>query len=426
MGATVVARLGLQGRYTERSFRLSDLAATIHAATPERLGLAFHVSQAGEPRVLLECEFDPGPASTDAQERAELLKENLFRADAAGRFDCVFTDGTAADFAETASLTVRLPADATLQRGQWVALPVPLLDAAVDLLRHAQSNGLELWYHIRLHVREGDATLARRLIPAVAELSTHGSRPDLEQALRDTIGIVSAEGWTALESFVVPSAGASRTWLENLIERRLEAAMPFVPKDYWTLQWNEDPQHDDSADVQQARDPTYPDRVLEALVPSQADSPLPLAVSRPVPSVDGDYVFISYAHADRDYGLRLVDLLSESGVRVWWDKGIEAGTVWDEELERRIRDAGAVVVCLTATYEQSRYCTRELKFADLKSKAILPIAITPWTWGEGLQLMFQELQVSAFEDGRGFPAFRDALRAAAPGVFADAPEAVRP
>jgi hypothetical protein len=197
--------------------------------------------------------------------------------------------------------------------------------------------------------------------------------------------------------------------------------MLFFPHDYWTMQWGEGPQQGASADVQQARDARYLDRVIETIVPSRADSPLPMPVKRPVPSVEGDYVFISYAHADREYGLRLIDLLSESGVRAWWDKGIEAGTVWDEELERRIRDAGAVVVCLTASYEQSRYCTRELKFADLKGKRILPIASNPWTWGEGLQLMFQELQVSVFEDGKGFPAFRDALRAAAPGVFADAP-----
>jgi TIR domain len=424
MVASVAARLGLQGRFTEHSFRLSDLAATIHAFTPERFELAFHVSVTGESTLFLECEFDPGPGLTDAQGRAELLKENLFRADVAGRLDCLFTDGSAAGFAEVTSLSVQSPADAALQSGRWVALPLPLLDAAVDLFQHAQSNGFELGYRIRLHTRDGDAALARRLVPAAAELSARGHRPDLERALRETIGIVSDDGWTALESFFLPPTGGSRTWVEKLVHRRLEAAMRFFPKDYWTMQWDGEPQQGASADVQQARDASYPDRVLETIVPSQADSPLPMAVSRPTPSVEGNYVFVSYAHADRDYGLRLIDLLSASGVRVWWDKGIEAGTVWDEELERRVRDAGAVVVCLTARYEQSRYCTRELKFADLKGKRILPIAPKPWTWGEGLQLMFQELQVSVFEDGKGFPAFRDALRAAAPSVFADAPEGV--
>jgi hypothetical protein len=47
----------------------------------------------------------------------------------------------------------------------------------------------------------------------------------------------------------------------------------------------------------------------------------------------------------------------------------------------------------------------------------LAIAPTPWVWGSGLQLMFQELQVASFDQGRGFGAFRDALRTAAPRVF---------
>jgi hypothetical protein len=260
--ASVAARLGLQGRFTEHTFGLSDLARTIHAFTPERLELAFHVSVLGESTLFLECEFDPGSGLTDAKGRAELLKENLFRADVAGRFYCVFTDGTAAGFAEMTSLSVQLPANAALQSGRWVALPLPLLDAAVDLFQYAQSNGLELGYRIRLYRRDGDAALARRLVPAVAELSTRGHRPDLERALRETIGIVSDDGWTALESFLLPPAGGSRTWVENLVQRRLEAAMPFFPKDYWTMQWYGEPQHDASADVQHARDARYPDRVL--------------------------------------------------------------------------------------------------------------------------------------------------------------------
>ncbi len=422
MPASVAARLGLQGRFTERTFQLRDLVNTVHAFEPERLELGFLLSTDGGATLNLACEFDPGPGpGSDEQERAQLLKENLLRADIAGRLDCVFVDDPGSVFPPMQSLSVLLPDDAALQNGQWLALPLPLLDAAVDVFQHALANGFEVGYRIGLCQRPGDATLARRLAPALAELSTRGRRPDIEGAVRDAIGVVKDGGWWALESFLLPRDAMNRAWLENLLQRRLKEAMPFFPGDYWAMRWDEAPPEGASADVQQARDASYPDLVLETIVPSQPDSPLPLAISRPAPAVEGDYVFISYAHANRDYGMRLIDLLAASGVRVWYDNGIEPGTVWDEELERRIREAGAVVVCLTAQYEQSRYCTREIKFADLLAKRIMPIAPKPWTWGAGLQLMFQELQVCAFDDGQGFPAFRDALRAAAPGVFADAP-----
>jgi hypothetical protein len=117
----------------------------------------------------------------------------------------------------------------------------------------------------------------------------------------------------------------------------------------------------------------------------------------------------------------LTRLLDESHVRYWFDADIKPGATWDEELEQRISEAAVVVVCLTDEYERSRYCTREIKFADTQQKRILPIAPEPRVWGKGFQFMFQELQIGSFDDGRGFRAFRDALQAAAPGVFAEAP-----
>ena len=195
--------------------------------------------------------------------------------------------------------------------------------------------------------------------------------------------------------------------------------MAFLPADFWTV-GRDAPvvPASPAAAIQRARTVDFPDQLLEAVAPSRNDKVLAVPQRSALPVSDGDYVFVSYAHANRDYGEQVIARLRDAGVRVWFDAGIQPGTVWDEELESRIRCAGAVVVCLTAHYEQSRYCTRELKFADLLAKPILPVAPTPWVWGSGLQLMFQELQVASFDQGRGFVALRDALRMAAPQVFA--------
>src|SRR3954452_8870675 len=201
VSASVAARLGLQGRYTEPSFQLRDLAKTVHAFEPDRLDLCFLLSRDGDATLNIACEFDPVPGG-DAQARAQLFKENLLRADIAGRFDCLFVDDPGSVFRPMPSLSVRLPHDAALQNGPWLALPLPLLDAAVDVFQHALANGFEGGYLIRLRQRPGDATLARRLAPALAELSTRGRRADIEDALREAISLVSDDGWAALESFL--------------------------------------------------------------------------------------------------------------------------------------------------------------------------------------------------------------------------------
>ena len=423
MRATVAARLGLEGGFTKRGFHLRNLAAAVHAFRPESLDCDFVLSASGESALVLRCDFEPGSTTTDALDRAALFKENLLRADFAGHFDCMFLDHRDAGLRGMQSLSVLLPEDAALQTGQWLAVPMPLVDSAVDAFQYAQASGQEFVYRLRLRLRDGNVALARRLAPAVAYLNARGRRPDLETALRNAATTVRDDGWAATESFLVPQTAASRTWVENLLQRRLAATMPFFPVDSWVMHWDQDSRNGTSVEVQGARDASYFDLVLDTIAPSQHESPVLLAATRPAPTIDGDYVFVSYAHADADYGRRVIDLLTRSGVRVWYDDRIHAGTVWDEELERRIKDAGAVVVCLTTNYEHSRYCTRELKFADLKGKRILPISPKKMAWGAGLEMMFQELQVCVFEDGRGFATFHDALLAAAPRVFMASPMA---
>ena len=409
MSARVVARLSLQGQFTQRSFRLLDLAATLHAFAPQRIELCFHLGAQGESTLYLACAFDA------ADERAQLLRENLLRADFAGRFDCVFIEG-ADGVPAMRTVGIAVPDDAQLPSGQWIALPVSLLAAAVDVFRHAQANGLCVGYRVCLVPREAGPGSARPLVPALATLTTRRAQPELTEALRGAIEVISGDGWSAQEALMLPD-GADVAWLEKLVLHRLRLDLPFFPSDFWEIRRDGPAPPSLAQQVQQARGLAYPEAVLEAIAPSHAEAaPLPIR-RQPSAAGAGDYVFLSYAHADDEHAQKVRALLGESGVRVWYDRGIQPGAVWDQELENRIREAGAFVACLSAFYEQSRYCRRELKFADLLSKPILPIAPVAWSWGEGLQLMFQELQVCSFEQAQGFESLLQALRRAAPRVF---------
>lgn len=421
MTAHVAARLGLGGRFTTRSFELRDVVASLNALQPQRCDLRFVQSADAATTLQLQCEFD-GAA---AESRAQRLKENLLRGDIAGRHDTLLVaDGGGAPGGAT--LALGAPNDATLPGGQWFALPASLRAAAVDVLQHAQANGIDVSYRVEMVARDADPALARQLIPALAAVATRGRQPDVEAALKDAIAIAKANGWAASESFIVADDYAG-DWIAQLVRRRLNADADFLPADYWGLVDAADTPGDSAADespaeaILRVRRSDFIDELFETIAPSLNQKVLAQPARPPMPpATTGDYVFVSYAHADRDYGNQIIARLQDAGVRVWFDAGIEPGTVWDDTLESRLRDAGAVVVCLTAAYEASRYCTREIKFADLLSKPILPIAPRAWMWGSGLQLMFQELQVAAYDQGPGFAALRNALRSTAPQVFATA------
>ena len=421
MTAQVAARLGLGGRFTTRSFELRDVVASLNALQPLRCDLRFMQSADTASTLQLRCELD-GAA---AESRAQRLKENLMRGDIAGRHDTLLvTDGGGAPGGVT--LALGAPDDATLPGGQWFALPASLRAAAVDVLKHAQANGIGIGYRVEMVRRDADSTLARRLIPALAAAANHGRQPNVEAALKDAITIVNADGWAASESFIVADDDDA-DWISRLVRRRLNADANFLPADYWGLVDAADLPGTSAADespattIQRVRGSGFIDDLFETIAPSLNQTMLAQPARLPMPpTTAGNYVFVSYAHADRDYGNQIIARLQHAGVRVWFDAGIEPGTVWDDTLESRLRDAGAVVVCLTAAYEASRYCTREIKFADLLAKPILPIAPQAWVWGSGLQLMFQELQVAAYDQGPGFVALRDALRSTAPQVFATA------
>ena len=411
------ALLTLRGRFGERGFHLGGLATALRAPGPAVLDLCFRVDASAGPSLILQCEH-----GGDAFEAG--LRERLLRGDIAGRFDCQWLGDGQSVALPPHVLRVEAPAGA-LPSGKWIAFPAPLTSAAVAVLEDAVEQGYEAAYRITLHSRRADTGLARRLIPALAEVASRGRLAALEGCLRTTIEQMSQPGWYADETLLLPAGEALRTAVQSLVECELGAGTAFLGGDYWRCSWDEDfagradtGGADDTLLVQQARPATFLTDLFEMLLPSLPGDPLPQPRREAAVSA-GDYVFVSYAHADRAYGMRIIEQLRKAGVRVWFDSGIDAGAVWDDALERRIREAGAIVACITSGYEASRYCTRELKFADLIGKPILPIAPNPWSWGPGLQLMFQELQICSYDEGRGLPAFYRALRAGSPQVFAE-------
>ena len=67
------------------------------------------------------------------------------------------------------------------------------------------------------------------------------------------------------------------------------------------------------------------------------------------------HVFVSYCHDNKDDVARLVEDLKNAGEPVWWDDDILGGRDWKEAIREAMKNAYAVVVCLSPELTEERY-----------------------------------------------------------------------
>lgn len=87
------------------------------------------------------------------------------------------------------------------------------------------------------------------------------------------------------------------------------------------------------------------------------------------------YIFASYAHKDNDVVLPIIELMQKNGFRVWYDKGIEAGTEWAAYIEEHLLGCDKFVLFLSKASIESINCREEFGLARLEEKDILVIYI---------------------------------------------------
>ena len=76
-----------------------------------------------------------------------------------------------------------------------------------------------------------------------------------------------------------------------------------------------------------------------------------------------DYIFISYSHKDSEEVLKVIAYLSEQGVRIWYDEGIDPGTEWDENIASHINGCSGMIAFISENYLSSSNCSDEMNYA---------------------------------------------------------------
>lgn len=78
---------------------------------------------------------------------------------------------------------------------------------------------------------------------------------------------------------------------------------------------------------------------------------------------DLPFVFVSYAHRNKEEAMRIIGHLRETGHRVWCDAGIDPGTEWAEGIAKRIEHCTCFIALISASYLASSNCRDEINYA---------------------------------------------------------------
>ena len=75
------------------------------------------------------------------------------------------------------------------------------------------------------------------------------------------------------------------------------------------------------------------------------------------------YVFFSYCHEDQKEVFEIAEKMYDMRYRVWYDKALEAGKPFDDDIADHIKACDVFIIFLSKHYLDSPYCDMELKFA---------------------------------------------------------------
>ena len=113
----------------------------------------------------------------------------------------------------------------------------------------------------------------------------------------------------------------------------------------------------------------------------------------PVYEGENPFVFVSYALKDNESVCRILRILHERGLRIWYDDGLEPCSETYEYIASHLDKAEAVIAFITENYVNSMNCCREISFAQMKKKIIIAVFIEKMELSPGKELQLLTGQI---------------------------------
>ena len=105
-----------------------------------------------------------------------------------------------------------------------------------------------------------------------------------------------------------------------------------------------------------------------------------------------NYIFISYAHADREEVFKLLSEFEEKGYRFWYDDGIAPGSEWPEDIAQHLNNSYVVMAIITPRSVNSVNCKREINYALAQNKHFLSVILEKTEMSAGLEMQLSSQQ----------------------------------
>lgn len=115
------------------------------------------------------------------------------------------------------------------------------------------------------------------------------------------------------------------------------------------------------------------------------------------------YVFISYCREDSELCSKLVKLLYENGVRVWFDNAIHVGDMWPDVIAKHLQQSRVCILLISDGFVQSVNCNKELTFSYKHNIPTVPIIIDGTNITPGMDLMISSTQYIKIKAGGILP-----------------------
>ena len=107
---------------------------------------------------------------------------------------------------------------------------------------------------------------------------------------------------------------------------------------------------------------------------------------------DKPYIFLSYAHIDRELAHSVIEYLQEKNFNVWFDEGIHTGTQWEDVIIDKIKNCWMMVFLVTKNSLASDWCRQELTFAKEKGKKFINVVINNPTFPDWFNFSYKRYQ----------------------------------
>lgn len=106
----------------------------------------------------------------------------------------------------------------------------------------------------------------------------------------------------------------------------------------------------------------------------------------------GKYIFISYAHADREDTFVYLKEMQKNGYRIWFDEGIKTGADWAEIIAAHIADCSLFIIFISENCVRSNNCRKELTFALSLKKPVFFVQTETCSLTPGMAMQLSDVQ----------------------------------